>query len=45
VDAHEVQDIHATVFKALGIAYEQEIMTPVGRPMIVAQGTAIKELF
>jgi len=45
VDSHEVQDIHATVFKALGIAYEQEIMTPVGRPMIVAQGTAIKELF
>ncbi|MCS5630870.1 MAG: DUF1501 domain-containing protein [Pirellulaceae bacterium] len=45
VDAHEVQDIHATVFKALGIDYQQEIMTPVGRPMIVAQGTAIKELF
>ena len=45
VDKHEVQDIHATVFKALGIDYEQEMMTPVGRPMIVAQGNAIKELF
>lgn len=45
VDKHEVQDIHATVFKALGIDYEQEMMTPVGRPMIVAQGNVIKELF
>ena len=45
VDAHGVEDIHATVFKALGIDYEQELMTPVGRPMVVAQGHAIKELF
>ncbi len=45
VDPHEVEDIHATVYKALGIDYEQEMMTPVGRPMIVAQGNAIKELF
>jgi uncharacterized protein (DUF1501 family) len=45
VDAHEVEDIHATVFKALGIDYEQEMMTPVGRPMVVAQGNAIQELF
>ena len=45
VDPHAVEDIHATVYKALGIDYEQEMMTPVGRPMIVAQGNAIKELF
>ena len=39
-----VEDIHATVLAALGIDYEQEIETPIGRPMALCKGQVIKEL-
>jgi len=44
VDPQEVANIHATVLKCLGIDFTQELMTPVGRPMIVSQGRPIEPL-
>ena len=43
-DPRNVEDIHATVFKALGIDFEQETITPIGRPMVFCQGRPIREL-
>ena len=39
-----VEDIHATVFHALGIDFEEELLTPIGRPMAISKGKVIKEL-
>ncbi len=39
-----VEDIHATVFRALGIDFEQELQTPIGRPMAISKGKVIEEL-
>jgi hypothetical protein len=43
-DPRPVADIHATVLSALGVDYRQELMTPVGRPMIISEGQVIREL-
>ena len=43
-DARPVQDIHATIFHAMGIDFEQELDTPIGRPMKVSEGKPIKQL-
>ncbi|MEL7495981.1 MAG: DUF1501 domain-containing protein [Planctomycetota bacterium] len=43
-DARPIEDIHATVFKTLGIDFEQELDTPIGRPMAVCQGKPISQL-
>ena len=39
-----VQDIHATIQHSLGINYEKELITPVGRPLALSDGHLIKEL-
>jgi uncharacterized protein (DUF1501 family) len=39
-----VEDIHATILQALGIKSEKKVMTPVGRPIALSEGTAIEEL-
>lgn len=39
-----VEDLHATVLTALGIDPLTEVDTPVGRPMKLSEGTAVKEL-
>ncbi len=39
-----IEDIHATILRALGINGEKEIMTPVGRPIALSEGRVIKEL-
>jgi uncharacterized protein (DUF1501 family) len=39
-----VEDIHATVQNMLGIDYEKEIKTPVGRPIALSDGKVIPEL-
>lgn len=39
-----VEDIHATIFKQLGIDYEYELMTPIGRPIAISDGRAIRDL-
>ncbi len=44
-DPRQVADIHATVLAALGIDFQQELMTPVGRPMVISEGQVIRELF
>jgi len=43
-DPVDVEDIHATVQHLLGLDPEKEIMTPVGRPIALSQGTEIKPL-
>lgn len=43
-DPHPVEDIHATIFKAMGIEFEHELDTPVGRPMKISQGKPIDRL-
>ena len=44
-DSHPIEDIHATVFKAMGIEHHKELDTPVGRPMKICEGSPINELF
>jgi len=44
-DPHPVEDIHATVFDAMGIDIDLEFDTPIGRPMVVTEGTPICKLF
>jgi len=44
-NSHPVEDVHATIYDALGIDYEQELDTPVGRPMQICKGKPITELF
>lgn len=43
-DPHAVEDIHATILHLLGIDYELELDTPIGRPMIISQGHKINAL-
>ncbi len=43
-DPRNVEDIHATVFSALGINFEEELLTPIGRPMAISKGKVIREL-
>jgi len=40
----KVQDIHATVLSLLGIDPDKELITPVGRPLALSNGSVIKEL-
>ncbi len=39
-----IADIHSTVLSALGIEFEKEMMTPIGRPMALSKGNVIKSL-
>ena len=43
-EAIRVADIHTTVQHALGIKYDKELMTPIGRPMALSDGEMIKTL-
>jgi Protein of unknown function (DUF1501) len=43
-DPCTVEDIHATVLHALGINFAQEIMTPIGRPMVLSKGKVLQKL-
>ncbi|MEK6260341.1 MAG: DUF1501 domain-containing protein [Planctomycetota bacterium] len=43
-DPIEVADLYATVLKTLGIDYEKEVITPIGRPMKYSSGTPIERL-
>ena len=44
VDPHNIADIHATVLRAVGIDFTEELRTPIGRPMIISQGEVIEDL-
>ncbi len=39
-----IADIHATVMHTLGVSFEKELLTPVGRPMKLCEGKLIPEL-
>jgi Protein of unknown function (DUF1501) len=43
-DPIEVANLYATVLKTLGIDYEKEVITPIGRPMKYCAGTPIERL-
>ncbi len=43
-DAHSVQDLHATLYKALGVPFEEELITPIGRPLKISEGQPIERL-
>ena len=43
-DSHAVEDIHATIFKTMGINFREEIDTPVGRPIKISEGKPIERL-
>ena len=37
-------DLHATILSALGVDYEQELETPIGRPMKRCEGKPIEAI-
>jgi len=39
-----IADIHATILHLLGIDFEVELNTPIGRPMAISKGVVIQEL-
>jgi hypothetical protein len=39
-----IADLHATMLQALDIDYAQELMTPIGRPLKLSEGHAVREL-
>jgi uncharacterized protein (DUF1501 family) len=43
-DPRQVADVHATVLAALGLDHEKENVSPVGRPIALAEGQPIQEL-
>ncbi len=43
-DSRPIEDIHATILAQLGVDYDQELDTPIGRPLKVCEGTPIKSL-
>lgn len=43
-DPQPVENLHATIFKAFGIDHTHELMTPVGRPMVISEGRPIEGL-
>ena len=40
-DPVTVGDLHATILKALGVDYREELETPIGRPMKRSEGEPI----
>lgn len=44
VDSHPVEDLHATILHQMGIDFQQEYQTPIGRPMQISEGTVIQSL-
>ncbi|MGI9497574.1 MAG: DUF1501 domain-containing protein [Mariniblastus sp.] len=39
-----IEDVHATVFSAMGIEFQNELDTPIGRPMKICEGKPVKDL-
>ena len=39
-----IENIHATIFHQLGIDYESELMTPIGRPLPISDGRVVEKL-
>lgn len=43
-DPIEIPDLYATVLQTLGVNPDKEVITPIGRPMVFTEGTAIERL-
>lgn len=43
-DAVRIENIHATIFNQLGIDFESELMTPIGRPLPISDGRVVERL-
>jgi uncharacterized protein (DUF1501 family) len=43
-ESHPVEDIHATILSQMGVDYERELDTPIGRPLAVCEGQPIAKL-
>lgn len=39
-----IEDLHATIYEALGIDYEYELPTPIKRPVPISEGVPVREL-
>ncbi len=44
IDPIEIHDLYATILKALGVEYNKELTTPIGRPMALCKGKPIDRL-
>ena len=44
-DANPIENIHATILDRLGIDYQEELQTPIGRPLKICEGQPISKLF
>jgi hypothetical protein len=47
VEPHDpltVQDLYATILDTMGVDWTQEIITPIGRPLMLAEGSPIERL-
>jgi hypothetical protein len=45
INPQPIENIQATILAALDIDYQQELDTPIGRPLKISEGTAIEGLF
>jgi hypothetical protein len=43
-DPVAVPDLYATILKTIGVDWTEEVLTPIGRPMMLSQGTPIERL-
>ena len=44
VDPVQVTDLYATILRQMGVAYDKEVITPIGRPMAYCEGTPLERL-
>lgn len=43
-DPVKVHDLYATILKLMDVEYEKELITPIGRPLALCQGTPLEKL-
>lgn len=43
-DPIEIPDLFATILRQLGIEFDKEVLTPIGRPMRFSSGKPIERL-
>lgn len=43
-DPIEIPDLYATIMHQMGVQYDEEMITPIGRPLALSEGTPIERL-
>lgn len=43
-DPIEIPDLYATILQRLGVAHDEELITPIGRPLALCEGTPLERL-